>query len=211
MKRKRPAPARPPAAFTLLELLIVVAITITLASLTIPSIGSALTGMKLTTATQVVVDEIQVARATALARNAPVEVWFLKTSTNSPDQYQAVRTKIQDSTNLTWISRQRKLPEGIAFASKQPPGSINIIGAQTPTDSDGSGSAKGVSLRIFPSGRLEMENGSPTADASNPSGYVYLTIVSVAGYDPDGTAALPHNFATVQINPINARVVTYRP
>lgn len=207
MKRKHIRPARLHAGFTLLELLVVMAIMVTLASLSMPRIGSALTGMKITTATQVVVDEIQLARATALARNAPVEVWFLKTT----GPYHAVRSKIinQDSTP-TWISRQRTLPEGIAFASSQL--YSNILGAQTAGSSvDLPSGTTGVGLRIFPSGRLEMGNVSATADPLGPNDFLYLTVASLAGFDPDGTSSLPKNFATVQINPINARVVTMRP
>lgn len=196
-----------PRAFTLIEMLAVMAVMVTLAALCIPGVSSGLAGMKITTATQIVVDEIQVARATALARNSPVEVWFLKNS----GPYESLRTAIVNPDNSsTWVSRGRKLPEGIAFASRQK--YSNVIGAQNagaPPESPAG--TTGVRLRVFPSGRLELVDVAQNANHVGPNDLLYLTVTSSAGFDPDGENALPPNFATVQINPLNTRLITHRP
>lgn len=194
-------------AFSLIEILAVVAIMATLAALSIPGISSTLNGMKITSATQTIVDEIQVARATALARNAPVEVWFIKDTAH----FQSVRTSIVNADNTTtWISRARRLPEGIALASTE--NFSNVIGAQnTGTPPDSAPAVKGVRMRIFPSGKLELVDVLPAAQSVGPNQPLYLTITAFAGFDPDTGTTLPANFATVQINPVNARIITHRP
>ena len=191
-----------PKAFSLVELLVVVTIFIILAALSIPSISSTLAGMKITNATSLAVDEIQLARAAALARNAPVAVWFMKGSNN----FQMLRSSLlnPDSTS-EWISRTRQLPEGVAFASAET--YSNLIGAQTSTTPpDSPTGLQGVRLLIYPSGRVEL----PAASMA-PNTSLFFTIVPSSGFDPNSGDALPANFATVKINPINARVTTIRP
>lgn len=193
----------PDKGFSLIELLVVIAIMMVIAALTVPVISSTLNGIKIADATQTVSNEIQVARATALARNAPVEIWFLKEGS----YYGAVRTLIVNADNeITWISRTRRLPEGIAMAGAAK--FSNILGLQTAeTPPESAASLKGVFLRIFPSGRLEP--GDPQAFPSNDP--LFLTLVSVSGFDPDSDDSLPDNFATIQIDPSNSRTITHRP
>lgn len=195
------------AAFTLIEMISVIAIMLTVAALTIPGISSALNGVKITGATQTVADEIQIARATALARNAPVEVWFFRDASI----FRAVRSSILNADNTTtWISRTRRLPDGVAIASAEK--YSNIIGAQnlaTPPDSPAG--TQGVRLRIFPSGKLELVDVLASAQPIGPNQPLFVTVVPSAGFDPNSSTDLPRNFATLQINPINARLTTHRP
>lgn len=189
--------------FSLIELLAVIAVMATITALTVQGIGSALNGMKITSATQTLVDEIQVARATSLARNAPVEVWFLKID----GRFKSVRSLIVNAdSKTTWISRARLLPEGIVIAANAI--FSNVIGSQTiGTPPDSRPGTEGVRLRIFPSGKLELVD----ALAIGPNQQLFLTIASAAGFDPDTGSTLPRNFATVEINPLNSRITTHRP
>lgn len=195
-------PPRAPRAFSLIELLSVIAVMLTIAALSLPSISNTLSGMKITSATQTVADEIQVARATALARNTPVEVWFLQKN----GRFTAVRSLILNADNTTtWASRPRALPDGIVLATHE--NFSNIIGSQTlGTPPDSPAGTLGVCLRIFPSGKLELGN----AQALGSNEPHFLTLASLAGFDPDSTT-LPPNFATIQINPVNSRITTHRP
>lgn len=195
--------SRTTRAFSLIEILSVLAVMLTIAALSLPGISNTLGGMKITSATQTVVDEIQVARATALARNAPVEVWFLQKN----GRFTAVRSLILNADNTTtWASRSRPLPDGIVLATHET--FSNIIGSQTlGTPPDSPSGTQGVCLRIFPSGKLEL--GDAQALGSNEPHF--LTIAAAAGFDPDNGSALPPNFATVQINPVNSRITTHRP
>lgn len=197
------APRLRTAGFSLIEILSVIAVAATLAALTLPGINHTLGGMRITTATQIVVDEIQTARASALARNVPVEVWFLRDG----GPFQSVRTlALNPDGSSTWISRARSLPEGTVFAAQAEFSSI--IGSQSEeTPPESSQGTEGVRVRIHPSGALEPAS-TVTLGANDPH---YVTIASSAGFDPETGSELPPNFATIQINPLNARVTTHRP
>lgn len=200
---KSPVPRGKAAGFSLIEILSVLAVVATLAVLTLPGISHTLGGLKITGATQIVVEELQNARASALAQNLPVEVWFLREN----GRFQAVRSLLLNADGTsTWISRSRHLPEGIAFAAQND--FSNIIGSQTLEAAPNSpAGTEGVRLRIHPSGTLELV----TATSLGSNDPHFLTITPLADFDPDQGTELPPNFATVQINPLNARVTTHRP
>lgn len=193
------------AAFTIIELLSVVAIMLTLLAVCVPGISGTIGGLKVTNAAEVVVEEIQVARATALARNAPVEIWFLKEG----NRYQSVRSSLININNTSsWIGRTRRLPEGVAFASAQK--YSNVIGAQTATAAPESpAGTQGVRLRVYPSGRMELVEASSSVPVG-PNETLFITLAPYVNFDVNSEANLPKTFATVQINPINARITTHR-
>jgi hypothetical protein len=179
------------------------AVMVTVAALAVPGIGNALTGLRITNVTQTVVEEIQLARSTALAQNAPVEVWFLKEN----GVYRALRSALIQPDNVpVWTSRLRRFPEGVAFASNLK--YSNVIGAQTEASAPSPG-GQGVRLRVYPSGRTELVDTGNSAPG--PNDFLFLTVTKTAGFDPAGDEDLPSNFATVQINPINTRITTHRP
>lgn len=70
---KRPGGARR-RAFTLVELLVVMAIIVIMASLIVPSLRGLLDGFNLTGSADNVISTLTLARQTAMARNLPVEV-----------------------------------------------------------------------------------------------------------------------------------------
>ena len=193
------------AAFSLIELLSVIAVTLTLLAVCVPGISGTIGGLKVTNAAQVVVEEIQTARATALARNTPVEIWFLKEG----NRYQAVRSSLININNTSsWLGRTRRLPEGVAFASAQK--YSNVIGAQTAAAAPESpAGTQGVRLRVYPSGRLELVEASSSTPVG-PNQPLFVTLTPYASFDVNSEGDLPKTFATVQINPINSRITTHR-
>ncbi|CAN5462028.1 hypothetical protein BH09VER1_BH09VER1_25570 [soil metagenome] len=205
MKREKSNQARSRRGFSLVEILAVLAVTAVLGSLVLPAISSVTTSMRITRATQEVVDELQFARSTALARNCPVEVWFLQDGAASSGAIQGVRSMILEGPNTrTWLSRLRRLPDGVGIASSFELSSI--IGSQTLTAPDSANStSKGAAIRIYPSGRLEL-----ASEATTPPSQFFLTLGSSQALAANSSRP-PTNFATVQMSPINARVVTLRP
>ena len=65
-------------AFSLVELLVVIAVIAIIAGYAVPAVTSMLKGSQLTQGSQMVVDQIALARQTALSRNRSVEVRFYK-------------------------------------------------------------------------------------------------------------------------------------
>lgn len=190
-------------AFSLIELLSVIAVMAVVGSMLIPAISNVLSGMKVTLATQRVVDEIEFARSTALARNCPAEVWFLSEGSG----FSAMRTALLDGPQTsTWVSRIQRLPEGIGFATSAR--LSNIIGnQQASAPAAGGQGLKGVALRVYPSGRTELVDEASSGVA--PSDPLFVTLGLQRELDANAQN-LPLNFATLQVNPINGRVVTYR-
>ena len=65
-------------AFSLVELLVVIAVIAIVAGYAVPAVTTMLKGSQLTQGSQMVVDQIALARQTALSRNRSVEVRFYK-------------------------------------------------------------------------------------------------------------------------------------
>ncbi len=74
MKTLQPSASR--SAFSLIELVVVIAIIAIVASFTVPAATSILRGSAMTQAQQMLTDQISLARQYALSKNRPVEVRF---------------------------------------------------------------------------------------------------------------------------------------
>lgn len=191
-------------AFSLVELLSVIAVMAIVGSMLVPAVSNVLSGMKVTLATQGVMDEIEFARSTAVARNCPAEVWFLSEGSNN---FSAMRTALLEGPQTsTWVSRIRRLPEGVGIATSAQ--FSNIIGnQQASSPAAGGAGLKGVALRVYPSGRTELVDEAASGVA--PSDPLFLTLGLKRELEAGGQA-LPLNFATLQVNPANGRIITYR-
>ena len=75
---KSKAPSFASRAFSLVELLVVMAVIAIVAGFAVPAVTTMLKGSQLTQGSQMVVDQIALARQTALSRNRSVEVRFYK-------------------------------------------------------------------------------------------------------------------------------------
>jgi len=187
--------------FSLVELLMVMAIIVALGAAVLPAITNVSDGMRLTNATQMLMDEILVARATALSRNLPVEVWFVQDGETS--EYRLLRTAVIDnSERTTWVTGYKRLPAGVAMTAAG--GRSNLIAVQNARTLPDL-ALKGVALRINPSGQCEVADESATI---GPNEVLFVTVVLARHAS---SAELPANFSTVQINPINTRLTMFRP
>lgn len=90
-------------AFSLLELLVVVAVILVLAALAVPAFNSIGRASSLTAGTQAMVGALEQARQTAISRNRPVEVRFYKlpeyaqAPSAAPSVYRALQLYLVDS------------------------------------------------------------------------------------------------------------------
>ena len=113
-----PIPRR--GAFTLVELIAVMAIIVILVGIVVPPVVSSLGGSQLTQATQQVMGQLASARQTALSKNRPVEIRLYKyiDSGAATAQYRAYQTFVfnEDGT-YTPADRVQKLPPSIIINS----------------------------------------------------------------------------------------------
>ena len=185
--------------FSLLELLIVVAIMITLMSLATPALTSLLESGNLARGGQALADEINLARQLAASQNRVVELRILKNET--PPGYGLLQVWGTDAggTNVP-LSRVMKLPQNIVIAENTTLSAAieKTPTATMPTNSSMAGRAY-TYLRIRPSGAVD-----PSLAMSN----FFFAVVSSRSAT---NSALPPNYVTIQVNPLTGTPLVYRP
>lgn len=200
-------------AFTLIEMLLVITIVAVLMTLAIPVTNSVLKSNQITTATQMVVDQLTLARQTALANNRVVEVRFYEfenaESVSDGPSIGAIQTLIFDETNTTSkpLGEITYIPDG-ATLSKEATLSTVLDSSRERKDwpendpqlslprSIGT-NYKTYSLRFRPDGSTDL-GGSTTG--------WFITI-----HSSNDARTPPPNYATVQIDPFNGALRLYRP
>ena len=196
--------------FTLIEMLVVIAIITILATAMLPGLSGVVQGFDLTTAGQSVSDQVTLARQMALAKNRNAEVRFYKKKATVGDavSFRGVQIWAQVSENgvivyrpatrVVWLREGFKVIEhetyspliGSEFSAYQGTGTTE---APLPR-----GVESYVAVRFRPTGSPEA-----ALKASNN----FVTIVP----ERETGAALPKNYYTVQIDPLTGRPTTYRP
>ena len=187
-------------AFSLVELLIVVAIIILLASAVIPATSNVLKGANLNRAGQMVSDQLSVARQEAVSRNQDVEVRFYNITNGLAGGWRALRTMRIEQTPTgpvtNALGRLVTLPDSTI---------ISVSGNLSPLISDATSRSEALgaygqvpyrALKFRPNGSLEVGVGTNN----------YLTLV-----DRIETSESPANYYTIQINSLSGKTTVFRP
>jgi len=220
------------AAFTLTELLVVVAIMAAIASFVIPAATSLLKGADLIQGGQKLADQLTLARQSALADNHQIEVRLY--------QYADPNMPGEQSTNAsTWKFRGMQLFEILDSGSASPIGKAELLPATVIIDKGYQGNAppattsttslstitssataipliSGTVANMVPLPRagifyncvaFRFENDGSTN--LPPGGAWFFTVHNInLG---DGLTTAPNDFFTIQIDPTNGHVRTFRP
>lgn len=192
-------------AFSLVELLVVLAIIGLLAAASIPMISSLLESSNLTRGGQIVADQFNLARQTSVARNAAVEVRFFKLQdAAAPMGYNAVQLWLTGTSGAEAFGRIQRLPQGTVISENASvSAALDLMGSGTMPSGNGiSAGAEYVFFQVRPSGVLSPP--VPLAQMQN----AFLTVV---GSRFGGDTTLPDNYVTIQINPLTATPLVYRP
>lgn len=159
-------------AFTLIEMLVVVAIMAILMSLVAPSVVSLMQSGNLNKSAETLTDELNYARQIALSQNRDVEVRFyqLPSPTNSQDlQYRAFRSfaAIGSSTTKSPLTTVRNLPAPIIIS----------------TGTDGSGNPVSTLLDAGNANRSGLMTGTENIAAygSTPTPYISFLFRATGG------------------------------
>lgn len=200
-------------AFSLVELLAVMAIIVIMISLAVPAFTHIAQGSTLERAGNLVVGQLDLARQTALASSRKVEVRFYKHITPGAPGTEAWRAiQLFDVANS---GVKKPMGNAIAFPDpvvigEQPtlstlmnlPADYELAAADrtaNPLPSIGT-SYTGIAFRFSPSGSVDL----PDVTAN-----YYMTLFSEN--TPATASAPPANYFTIQLDPVNGRARNYRP
>jgi uncharacterized protein (TIGR02596 family) len=214
--------------FSLLELIVVILIIGIVAAFVVPAAGTILKGSQLTQASQIVVDQISLARQQALTRNHMVEVRLIRfanpevpgevdpNTTPNPAKgaFRAIHVfEILDNGAKVPVDKAHVLPQAIIMNAEKlssligeakTAGSPSKVTTLAASDPELPGKIKKnyeyVCFRYLPDGSTDLP----------PTGIVwYLTLHNmnekVSGSTP------PNNFYTLQIDPVIGTTKNYRP
>jgi len=180
-----------PAAFSLLELLAVIAIIFLLSAFLIPAFNSLGGAYGLTSQGQALNDQFILARQLAMSRNRDIEMRFFQSTSNAQTNW-ATQLWELDTTGTSRAAVGRRM----AFA-----GNLMLNPALSPLLTGLPGTVTNgetyQALRFRSSGRL-------AAQIANTNNYLTVQL-------RQANLANPDNYFTLQINPITGRVSTFRP
>ena len=206
------------SAFSLVEVLVVMAVVAVLALISVPAFEQMLKGSRVTIAGRSVLDELSLARQTALSRSLPVEVRFYELSNevtpSAAPVYRAMQCFVGDE-NLTPLGKTIFFPTGVMilkdgesaamtkssiFLKPGPLSNPDAVDGANGIPVPGYTSYKFISFRFRSNGETDFNSNSVRP---------FFTLVSQA--DLHGGTALPPNFFTIQIDPANGRSRSFRP
>lgn len=192
-------------AFSLVELLTVIAIIGLLAVITVPAVGTMLEASKLNASINQIADQIALARQIAQAQSRRVEVRFYKLATSADPvaAYRAVGTYLISETGAaTPVSKAQELSSPIVISDHD---TQNTLFRSTPVSYAGtedlprSANTPYFKFSFLPNGRTDFGAGD------NP----FLTLFSSRRAATAG--ALPPNYAVLQLDAMTGNVRIFRP
>ncbi len=196
--------------FSLIEMLLVLVIIGIVAALVVPAADTVIRGMRLTQATQTVMDQLAIARQAAIGKNRIVEVRFYQfadpETPSSTVSFRAMQSlEMINSRGLAPLNNVIFLPVSTIMDAAPTLSSLLDPSARTLCSGTDSLPRVGtnyhyIAVRFRPDGSTDL---LPTG------GPWFLTIhAEVSG---DSLSRPPANFSTVEIDPVNGDLKVFRP
>lgn len=185
--------------FSLIELLVVMAIMLVLLSLAGAAFSSLAVGSTLTRAGLMVSDQFAVARQEAVTRNREMEVRVFYLPKEPSPGWKGIQIfRIEENGDQVPSTRMESVPDGICITDDGTLSPLlmsgNAIQGTAPAGSHGNLNYR--AFRFRPNGSVAGSPGS--------NNFITLRHVTAQG-------SPPANFYTVQVHPVTGKVTSYRP
>ncbi|SDU29376.1 Verru_Chthon cassette protein D [Verrucomicrobium sp. GAS474] len=210
---------RSAGAFSLIELLIVMAIMGTLALMALPAFNRVVTASNLSSGGRALVDQINLARQTAMARSSQVEFRLYRLpdaslpGSQSPAQYRAFQAFVitQGGTATNAVARPIFLPKSIIFLASP---SVSSLLPEAPGTAPAlvSGERAGTRFNGYQPSAYDYMVFHFNPDGStdlDPTASWYISLAFEKA--PLGANGVPSDFITIQIDPLSGRARSFRP
>jgi uncharacterized protein (TIGR02596 family) len=210
-------------AFTLIEMLVVVAIIALIVAAMAPLVFSSLSASRLTAAGEVMAAQISFARQRAVSLNEEIEVRFYayddpeaagnQVTINAMGMYRTTLEVSGSSAKPTPlpVAETYYLPSGVVIADS-PVLSRLLTSAKSEVDQEGAilkASATYRAFRFMPDGTTNiLEVLGASGSANQFYNQSYFSLVESRFFD---SADVPKNFFAIQVDPSTGRVTSYRP
>lgn len=223
-----PFASRSRRGFTLVEVLIVLALVAMLLFFTVPGLKDVLKGSKLTSTADQIVNDFNLAKQTALKESVPVEVRFYKfrdPAARNEERfgaYQCFKLK-QDMNSPSDYTKPRVAVPVFEKVKPIPQGVVLVEASQwSPLVTDEKVHQDRERVRGLIPGERDTEatyysfvispEGETSLDRSGAKQW-YLTLVTEAEMQkaPNPMALRPNNFITLQVDPFTANIRRYQP
>ena len=213
-------------AFSLIELIVVIAVIVIIAAFTMPAMNTILRGSQLTQASSLLVGQLSLARQQALTRNRVIEVRIYRfgdpeipsEKANDPTtgSFRAMQLfEVQTNGTALPLDKPQRLPNSVIFSFAEGTGLSSLLdtgtaGAPKKPGTDDKAAPRmprGVDLDYEYVAFKFLQDGSTD---KSPTGKWYLTLINATDKLAAPTQP-PPNFFTVQIDPVSGVTRSFRP
>jgi len=205
------------SGFSLVELLVAIAIIALLAVLAAPAFQSISNSFNLANGGQALHDTLELARTTAISKDTNVEVRLYQLPDNAggaPDNYRAFQIFLKSSDTppvYTAVTKMVYLPPGVIVSTNTATTDFLTLSGEPATGATPPFSATPISLPTYgtnynylyfcfePNGGTDLTSGKKW----------FATVMLQNG--PTNSVGVSNNFITVQVDPVMGRVTMYEP